>query len=393
MAAASKSTGSIKQFNVLYLILTLKNHSDKKHPITEKEILDHLNKDYSSQYGVSMDRSTLTRMLNALEGLMLNVFRDEKITETTRNEDLNLKNGLSFYLGHIKNKGTADQYYYESVLLESELHTLYDAIETYNYFCIDDIKNISYKLSSLRPRSKDLLRYIPSRADSFLKEDNLVLQHISELAGIIKKKQPARITYGFYNENLKLAIKKDYPKELLPLRLIWSNGYYYCIMGQKDYSNTVHLRVDRIIEIEPVENTKKADLKKYSSLNTADDNESKSDYRTKYPVMYSGTLSNFRILVNASANNMMNTIVDVFGIGDADIGLKRKKTVPVNADTAKKYHLKNNGEGWVALSVKCSEPGMELFATEYCRDVIIVSPDASAQRVKAALKEALGHYS
>ena len=42
MAAVSKSTGSIKQFNVLYLILTLKNHSDKKHPITEKEILDHL---------------------------------------------------------------------------------------------------------------------------------------------------------------------------------------------------------------------------------------------------------------------------------------------------------------------------------------------------------------
>ncbi len=389
MANGQKSTGNIKQFNVLYLILTLKNHSDKKHPITEKEILDHLNKDYSSQYGVSMDRSTLTRMLNALEGIGLGVFRDEDIAETTRHIDLNLSNGLSFYLRHVEIAGAPDMYYYESVLLESELMTLYDAIETYNYFCVDDIRNISYKLSSLRPLSKELLRYTPSPADTLLKEDNEVLQNIDALANIIRNKQLATIKYGFYNDKLILEQKEGYPKIMRPLRLIWSNGYYYCIMGIKKYKNTVNLRVDRILQIEPVEDTDTEELKKYSS----DDHESKSDYRTKNPVMYSGSLSNYRILVNASANNMMNTIVDTFGKGDAATISKLKKTVPVNADTAKKYHLKNNGEGWVALSVKCSEPGMELFATEYCRDVIIVSPDASAQRVKAALKEALGHYS
>jgi len=389
MAAASKSTGSIKQFNVLYLILTLKNHSDKKHPITEKEILDHLNKDYSSQYGVSMDRSTLTRMLNALEGIGLGVFRDEEITETTRHKDLNLSNGLSFYLRHVEIAGAPDMYYYESVLLESELMTLYDAIETYNYFCVDDIRNISYKLSSLRPLSKELLRYTPSPADALLKEDNEVLQNIDALANIIRNKQLATIKYGFYNDKLILEQKEGYPKIMRPLRLIWSNGYYYCIMGIKKYKNTVNLRVDRILQIEPVEDTDPEELKKYSS----DEHESKSDYRAKNPVMYSGSLSNYRILVNASANNMMNTIVDTFGKGDAATISKLKKTVPVKTDTAKKYHLKNNGAGWVELGVKCSEPGMELFATEYCRDVIIVSPDKSAQRVKDALKEGLNHYS
>jgi hypothetical protein len=98
--------------------------------------------------------------------------------------------------------------------------------------------------------------------------------------------------------------------------------------------------------------------------------------------MYSGAQKNFHILVNASANNMMNTIVDVFG--------KNKKTVPVDADTAKKYHI--TAGDWVQLHLKCTADGMELFATEYCRDVIIISPEKSAQNVRETLKLALTRF-
>ena len=392
MAFAEGSTGNIKQFNVLYVILTLKNHSDRKHPLTEAQILEHLLKDYSDQYGVSMNRSTLTRMLNALEGIQLGIFRDKEITEITSQKDLNLSNGLSFYLRHIENDGSPDLYYYESVLLESELKTLYDAIETYNYFCVDDIQNISCKLSSLRPLSKDLLRYLPFQTDEILKEDNMVLQNINELADIIKNHQLAIIKYGYYNDQLKLVIKKGYPKIMRPLQSIWSNGFYYCIMGSKEYKNTINLRIDRILSIDPVKDTAPNELKQYTSLIANNEFNSKSEYRTRNPIMHSGRESIFHLLVNASANNMMNTIVDVFGISDTIFNSKPKKTVTVSTDTAQKFHLKDNGKGWVELRIKCAEPGMELFATEYCKDVIIVSPDASARRVRETLKEALGHY-
>ncbi len=382
--AQPRTKGETSTNNILYLILTLKNHSDRNHPLSIREITESLNNDFGS-YGIQLDRTTVLRQLNKLESERIGLFREQndEITEITDSKDLDLRHNLGFYIVGFEDNGTK-YYYYESVLLESELMTLYDAIETYNYFAVDDIKSISLKLSTIRPLSEDKLKYYPSQTDWDLKEDNTVLQNISTLAGIIQSSQLADIDYGEYNKSLKLAQKKGYPKTLRPLRLLWSNGYYYCIMGIKGYSNTINLRVDRILSIDPVPADSKQ-LKEYSGfdgINGSNDPDSKSSYRSKNPVMYSGAQRNFHILVNASANNMMNTIVDVFG--------KNKKTVPVDADTAKKYHI--TAGDWVQLHLKCTADGMELFATEYCRDVIIISPEKSAQNVRETLKLALTRY-
>ena len=393
------------RFNILYILHILKNHSDKNHPISIAEITEYLEQDLE-QYGIRLDRTTILRTITALEDDFIGHFQKGNLLKKGDAELMDFGPDFGFYVGRKKVMKESSQdkkktknnsiykYYYESDLSEGELKTLYDAIETYNYFCADDLQNIAQKLCSIRPMSSDLLKYIPSQYDKKLKDDKKVFEHISELATIIKNQQLAKITYGYYNENLHFVTKSGYPKTLRPLHLIWSNGFYYCIMGIKKYDNTINLRVDRIKKITPLPATMQ-DLKEYSgfeNIKGSNDLRSKSEYRMKNPIMYSGIQKRFHLLVNASTNNMMNTIMDVFGNIDDTFGLENKKTVPVSTDTAQKFHLKANGKGWVELRIKCAEPGMELFATEYCKDVIIVSPDASAQRVRETLKEALGHY-
>ena len=260
-----KNRKSESRNNVLYLILTLKNHSDRNNALSISEIAELINKDYAEQCGGNINYHTVKRLLDSLENNCPGLFRSSDITPYSTPKEIQDDNHFGFYLRCVTDAKKAgnqktnniQKYYYESILLESELMTLYDAIETYNYFAVNDIRNISIKLSSLRPLSQNRLAYFPSRADEILKEDTNVLDSISYLGEIISHKNLASIDYGNYVYNpkkscIELVQRKDYPKIMRPLKLIWSNGFYYCIMGSSEYDNTINLRVDRMLYIEEI---------------------------------------------------------------------------------------------------------------------------------------------
>lgn len=410
--------------NVLYLILTLKNFSDRNNPLTLQQITDRLNETFYVPFNrTPIAHTTVSKMLTALmDDNYLDLFRRNDIHELTEPEDIRDTFNAGFYLrcvtpvirkdgsteyvnvsdfseikkDDLRSNGKSERnklYYYESTILESELKTLYDAIETYNFFSVDDIKKISDKLGSIRPLSNEFMAYIPTPADRELKDsDTTVLRHISDLAHIIKKRQLAEITYCTYNAKLQLVPKSGYEKAktIRPLKIIWSNGYYYCIAGVKDYENIQNLRIDRMDTIEPVDASEEA-LKEYSGYYGKEADQisaSKSDYRSKHPVMYAGEILTFPLLVNASAPNMMNTIVDVFG--------RNLTTHKPNRDILKSCNIDpGTKDEWVLINVRSTFNGIVLFATEYCRDVIIISSlgtkSNTALRAALTVRENLEH--
>ncbi len=396
--------------NIIYLILTLKNHSDRRNPLSLSEITKLLNKDFAKECGGNINRSTVYRILEDLYSDPLQIFKNENLIDNSYPEDINDPHNIGFYLrcvyktkngyedieclGDDPDKKVTKYYYYESNLIESELITLYDAIETYNYFSKEDIENISIKLSSIRPLSEKKIKYIPTPSDEALREYTAVLDNVSALAEIISHNNLARITYTYFDSKIRSRVKKGYPKIMRPLKLIWSNGYYYCITGISGHDNTVNLRIDRITEIEEIKASKK-ELEKYSGLKGEEAEyvrSSKSEYRAKHPVMFSGEMVNYNLLVNASANNMINTMVDIFG---RDI-----KPSSADARTLKSHNIiPSKDQEWVLIRVKSTDDGMVLFATEYCRDVCIVAgPRCSkkvketADRVKKSLSVGLSRY-
>ena len=122
---------------ILYLILTLKNYSDKDHPLTITEITDKLNTEFKVECGGNINRTTVRRMLIGLSDFII----DEDIDESSYTGPVNDIHNAGFYLG-FKKKANAEQYYYESTILESELLVLCRAMETYHFFSYSNIENI-----------------------------------------------------------------------------------------------------------------------------------------------------------------------------------------------------------------------------------------------------------
>ena len=324
--------------NVLYVILTLKNHSDRNNALTTVQITNYLNNDF----GTNLNRTTVGRILEGLRhDDLLTSFRSDDITEISSTQDIKDPFNLGFYLGCRETKKSRF-YYFESTLLESELITLFDTMETFNYLSVEDIRNLSLKLSSLRPLSKKNLSYASYSADKKLKEDESVLQYVSELTRIINNNNLAIINYGMYvADGSKPALVKmsGYPKTMRPLRLIWNQGYYYCVMGISDQPNTVNLRIDRITGLEEKEADEK-ELRRYSGQRTNDVDhlyESRSDYCSKHPTMQDGELQYFSLLVNIGSPDILGDLVDLFGKNIRIDGHADKKLLA-------KYHLSQKPE-------------------------------------------------
>ncbi len=185
--------------NSLYVLQTLKNHSDKDHPMTIQEITDKLNEDFEEKYPKPLSSDTVRRCFN--EYFPKDLIRDDDLHIRSGTGDINDVNNWGFYLRNIK-KGRAETWYYESVFLPSELMIIKNAIEAYSFLAPQDIANITKKLSGLRPLEKDLL-HSSSRAEETLKdEDSLVMETIDLLTKANQSRTCAEIEYSYYDENL-----------------------------------------------------------------------------------------------------------------------------------------------------------------------------------------------
>jgi hypothetical protein len=271
-------------------------------------------------------------------------------------------------------------YYYENHLTTAELLTLKDAVETYSFFSEEDITDLIRKIVKLRPQSFPKSKYYDvARADR--DEDSLLLLNIEELNRIIQNRNGAKITYCAYGIDKKLTPRPGYPKVIEPIHLMWSNGYYYLLAYNEKYQNMVSMRVDRITDIEEVEmeNTHRVD-----QFNPV-------QYRHEHPVMYGGEKETMVLLCRDTGKNyIMNTIVDVFG---------KNARVAVAADELVAEQLKRdaaqdreNGIRWLKVTTTTTTGGAELWATQYCNDCVIISPEESRERVRQRLQQGNEYY-
>jgi len=271
-------------------------------------------------------------------------------------------------------------YYYDHNLTVAEIRMLKDALETYSYFSVEDITEIITKLMRLRPKSFSKQKYFDIAGDA-REEDSLFLMNIDMLNEIIRHRNCAEITYCYYNEKKKLVVRPGYPKIVEPINLMWSNGYYYLLAYNEKYQNIVNMRVDRITNIKEIEieNTHRVD-----SFNPV-------QYRHEHPVMYGGKKTKIILLCKDTGKNyIMNTIMDVFG-KNAKVTLASAEIIEEQLGNSLEYY-KEHGVMWLKVVIESMVGGVELWATQYCDDCIVVSPEDLAERVKERLTNGLKNY-
>ena len=396
-------TGS--NLNILYALLTLKKFTDSTHPMSTNEIAEKMAVYFDMDEEDCINAKTVGRLLD----------------DISLCQDPSLLGNLSFSVGRLmrnkmgifspyksssSKKGPTRYYYFESKFTDEELYMLCDAVETYNYFGLTDITSLYKKLADLRPKTPH--SYGSQSYDASLKNkmenDIRVLDNVRVIGEIIahnateKEKLLMQILYCSYdykNGKLELLPKKGGKlSTYIPLKLLWSNGYYYVAALGEWGNNPINLRIDRIASITAIppedknyymSRIKDMDKEQHEAL------RSKSVYRAKNPIMYGGKMERIHILVRSTPrNNILNAIADIFGrdvkimpANDSDFAKVGSKPAPLGEDD----------ETWYVLSITTSTFGVELACTQYCDSMFVLSPDhlreSIMQRIRVA-KEVYG---
>ncbi len=374
------------RLNIFYILQILQKYSDEEHPLSVAEIRDKINMEFGhlSINGVMMSNDTIKRILEE----MISCIFPNGISDKNWEDNYGfciccvMRRGDKFVTYHADEDTVAPKkyFYYESTFKEAELYMLKDAVETYSYFSEEDITDIVRKLVQLRPHAFPKQRYYDV-AKNERDQDSLLLMNIDMLNGIIQRRNSANITYCAYDINKRLVPRPGYPKIVEPLHLLWSNGYYYLLAYNEKYQNTVSYRVDRIIDIEEVETQNSHRVDNFNAV----------QYRHEHPVMYGGEKMRMVLLCRDTGRNyIMNTIMDVFGknakVTRADKELV-ERILPESYETYEKQ-----GISWLKVVIETTSGGVELWATQYCNDCVIVEPEESAQRVLQRLQSGLEYY-
>jgi len=388
----------ISRHNILYILLTLKNHSSEKRPLSISEITNYVNREYyHTNYGKdsSINNSTVNRILESLLTDASLGFQNEPM------EFYDDSTGLGFNLycvmegkdGQWENYvapetdrgGPKKYYYYESVFSDAELITLIDSVETYNYFSTDDIAGLVTKLLGLRPKS-ELLNSYHERDGHLLKDDDsLVFLNIDTFSHILKSQQFAKITYCNYDYNHNLVPREGYPRIIRPLNMMWSNGYYYLVALLKPGYTPANLRIDRITDIEPI--LPSAEMLQQFQV---DMNLEVSTYRMNHPVMHGGKVRHIAMLyLDSEQSGMNNAVMDTFG--------KISQVRPATAEELKnnlppRVLTKHYTGTWMRADFQATTAGTELFATQYCRYCKVISPSSLSEKIADNLEQGLRLY-
>lgn len=374
------------RLNAFYILHVLANRSDEEHPMSVSEITERVNEEfgYLSASGTMISADTVKRILEELtDKIFIPGVDDEEISyHFGYFIYCVMKQGDRFRPYHAGEGRQAPKkyYYYESSLKTGEIVTLKDAVETYSFFSEEDITDLVRKIIKLRPLAFSRSRYFDSAGED-RDENSLLLMNIEELNEIIHNRNCARITYCYYDTDKKLIPRDGYPKTVEPLHLMWSNGYYYLLAYNEKYETIVSFRVDRITDIEEVEIENTHRVEQFNPV----------QYRHEHPIMFSGKKERIVLLCRDTGKNyIMNMIVDVFGkkvkVSEASEELVRE----VTGHSVGEEH--EQGNRWLKVVLEAAVGGVELWATQYCNDCVVVSPEGLRISVKERLERGLRFY-
>lgn len=395
-----------KRLNLLYIFLTLKKFSSASHPMSISEIRDKANETFTENgSSIALNTTTISRLLEAFRcNENFDFLSDEPGSgyADPHNFGYNLycvvkdKDIYKPYEGPEQEdegedsaKSRQTKYYYcESIFSDAELRTLIDAVEIYNYFSPEDITSLTRKLLRISPQSSLIQhRIVPDKR--IKDQESMVLNNIDDFNRLINEHKLVEIIYYNYEytgkNQLELMPRYGYPRPIRPVSMMWSNGNYYLVamLGPSPKFTPTNLRMDRIQICRELDTTPQ----QWAALNPPV-NISSSVYRLNHPVMFGGKEEDICMLCRQTDyNGMMNAIMDTFGnlatFRPATLAeLKEHLSYGINYQPKEP---EKEGE-WIHVHIKTTTGGVELFATQYCRNCKVISPQSVVDRVKRNLE-------
>lgn len=358
-----------KKLLILYILDILQKYTDEEHRLSQKEIQDILKKEYE----MPVDRKAIKRnLLNLIEYGSSIEYR-----EVSRKEIFRKKSVVSDEDSlDLEDKGIPEDdllwtdFYLKQKFTNEELRLLIDSLLFSKHIPYSQAKKLITKLESLsniyfKSRSQYIYPLPVDRTDN-----KQVFYNISILDEAIRKKQKVLFEYAEYHTDKKMHLKKREDGSVreyvvTPYQMAVQEGKYYLICNYDKYDDISNYRVDRIRNIQVLEEKGKPfETLKWSGHQPMNLNE----YMKEHVYMYSSenTFVKFRIV-----KAMISDVIDLFG---------KDVTFSEEMDT------------YVSVSVHVNERVAEQFAKNYAPDVMILQPKRLRDKLRDDLKKSWEAY-
>lgn len=262
---------NLSQTRILMLYKWLNEETDPDHPITSKEILDRW-----GGMGITTDRRSVYKDVETLKEIGVEVYSCRGAYN-------------SYYIG-------------EKSFSLAELKIMIDALESCQILPAPETRRLVEKLSSFAApwEQEELLR--PIYVDKAYKNTNhQVFVTTDALYEAIRNKRKVTFNYtDFSVDKRKIYKHNKYLYTLSPYYLKWDRDKYYVVGFSDDHNNISHFRIDRIANIEVID--EKA-VKRPRGFSPA-------KYATQVFGMYSTAAKSITL---RCTNERMKDIVDKFG--------------------------------------------------------------------------------
>ena len=367
--AKSMSDIHPKKLVILYILDILQKYTDEEHRLSQKEIQDILKREYE----MTVDRKAVKRNLLNLIEYESNI----EYREVSRKDIFRKKDSVSY-------KGTSDfadkeiseddllwtDFYLKQKFTNEELRLLIDSLLFSKHIPYSQAKELIKKLESLSNiYFKSCSQYIyPLPVERT--DNKQVFYNIAILDDAIRKKKKVLFEYAEYHTDKKMHLKKREDGSvreyiITPYQMAVQEGKYYLICNYDKYDDISNYRVDRIRNIQILEEKGKPfETLKWSGHQPMNLNE----YMKEHVYMYSSenAFVKFRIV-----KAMISDVIDLFGKG-------------VNFSEETDTH--------VSVSVHVNERAAEQFAKNYAPYVVILQPKRLRDKLRDDLKKAWEAY-
>ncbi len=320
-----------KKLALIRIWQILKENSDRKHPMTQEDIAQHLKDDY----GIVIERKAISRNISLLKEAGVEI-------ESVR----------------------AGSYIDYREFEDAELHMLIDAVLSSRYITASRSKDLINRICGLSSKYfKSSVKHIHSVNDWGKTDNTTVFYNIETIGkGIERQKQ---IRYDYNKFGLDKKLHKSSEQRVSPYQMILHNQRYYLMAYNEDWGDMVFHRLDHITNMILTDEaaTPIKDVKGYEK------GISYRDLSSAMPYMYSDAPENIDFIADAE---IIDQIIDWFGTN-----IEIRKT---------------DDEAKVKVSVKASPTAVRFWALQYVDHVEILRPDSLRERIRTALENGLKKY-
>lgn len=317
-----------KKTSILAVYKVLEEFSDENHPLTRTEIIDLIEK----QYNITIDRRTLYRNIEML---------------------INFGYDISDY-----NENKIGYYLKDRLFQHSEVLLLCNAVHASHFIPDKASKDLVNKLLSCQSRYKrnDYFKnvYLPNNKK---KDNKQFLLNIEQISRAINEKKVIKFNYTHYDINKKLVNTREDAYYRSPYFLVVNGDRVYMVGKGKNHDSLSHFRVDRMKNIELVDEY-------YLRLPK---NLDAYAYANNKIYMYSGDETGVTLRCDKKA---LDVIIDTFG---------------------KDVMLKDEGETFTVYT-KCGKEDIVKFCLQYVETVELLEPLSLREEVRKVLLDASNRY-